>query len=1069
MASSFLSNYILILIFYFSTQKYIESDIFLLSSQLGDKNPNYSNLKEWLNNLVINIPNELLENTTHGILDNIMLYDINLDRIITTSHEVLDNKIRFNISITNIESSVKAILTLFGLDKTLSAHVSGIDVFLPINLTLDNETSLISEIDTNGLNIDLNNLEIEIDLEMGDLMRDIIINALKEALLTIKENILEDSLKELMNKKIGELFQKANDLILNRVEPKKLNISLKEEDIADIKKSSLISALGYLLNKLIGAEGPLNINSLVNIITRDTGIIQLHEFYNKSIHFQFNITDKNDTSLGYLDLGLEDLNISGLNTWKNFTILEPYDKILLHSYTNLQNLTIDIIVSLKMQLDTISGFEGNQTILYEKAYLKTNLINNKLKSFIQLPINNKKSKEYSDKECLTLDCITDLADANGTGITAFSLNETFTYIILDIIQKGSLENDLEDTIDKIIDLFISNFDDKIPIFINALLNKTAINFVNEKINNYLYSTTCPSLPDEEVSEINKLITSIAFISAFFLFIIIIFFPYILGKACKKDSNSENKITILSESKKEKGYIEPQYCMPGISIQCIKEFGRIDPIGASLFLHPQISLFWKIFIPLAIVCTIALFISSNSGTGASVYIAFQIGRRIQIPSLFDFGLINSVRDMWKAGAYILSVFVAVFSGIWPYLKLLLMIISFVLPTSIYSESKRAKILRILDATGKWSILDSYVMTLMLVAFHFHIEFPVVEPSEAEESTLIDVFVKAAFGFFTLILGTIISLFLSHIITFLHKSLDEHPDQNKGEKAESYTALISFADNKYLGKNIFRVLISFLLFLTLGLVLVGSNITSFSFNFHGLAELALELFEINSQRNYSVLELGFKVPDAAEYPNDFIIRYTQIIFLLTVFGMPVAMLLTVIFVWFIPLPRKAQKSFYAVIEILNAWSCLDVFVLSIIAAITEIGTFTEFIVGDKCDAINPFIDKYFDKKLNGHNTCFEVQAYLREGCWLLFIAAIIFFITSNYVMKICRNALDERLPDHVKEYLQKKNNAGKISPITSFNEDIDNNRVTLLNNSERISNINNTRITSNNSKSIEEVNN
>ena len=107
MASSFLSNYILILIFYFSTQKYIESDIFLLSSQLGDKNPNYSNLKEWLNNLVINIPNELLENTTHGILDNIMLYDINLDRIITTSHEVLDNKIRFNISITNIESSVK--------------------------------------------------------------------------------------------------------------------------------------------------------------------------------------------------------------------------------------------------------------------------------------------------------------------------------------------------------------------------------------------------------------------------------------------------------------------------------------------------------------------------------------------------------------------------------------------------------------------------------------------------------------------------------------------------------------------------------------------------------------------------------------------------------------------------------------------------------------------------------------------------------------------------------------------------------------------------------------------------
>ena len=1076
MMSSFLSFFILVLSYYFSTQKSIESDILFLSSQLGDKNPNYGNLKEWLNHLVIEIPNELLDNTTHGILDNITLYDINLDNINTSSHEVLDNKIRFNISITNIETSVKGILTLFALDKTLSAHISRIGIFLPINLTVDNETGLISEIDTNGLNIDLDSLEIEINLKISDLMKDIIISVLKEVLLTIKENILEDTLKELMNLKIGELFQKANDFILNGVEPKQLNITLKEEDIADIRKSSLISAVGYFFNKLIGADGPLDINSLVNIITRDTGIIQLHEFYNKSIHFELNITDKNDTSLGYLDIGLEDLNISGLNTFKNFTILEPYDKILLYSNTYLQNLTIDIIISLKMKLDTISGFKGNETILYEKAYLRTNLINNTLKGFIQLPVNNKKSIKYSDKECLTLDCITDLADSNGTGITAFSLNETFTYIILDIVQKGSLENDLEDTIDKIINLFISNFDDKIPLFINALLNNTVINLVNEKINNYLYSTSCPGLPDEDDSEINKLITSIAFISAFFLFIIIIFFPYILGKACKSDSNTINKMEVkiatLSESKNEKGYyIEPQYCFPGISIQCIKELGRIDPVGASLFLHPQISLFWKIFIPLAIVCTIALFISSNSGTGASVYIAFQVGRRIQIPSLFDFGLINSVRDMWKAGAYILSVFVAVFSGIWPYLKLLLMIISFVLPTSLYSESKRAKILRILDATGKWSILDSYVMTLMLVAFHFHIKFPVVEPSEAEESTLIDVFVNAAYGFFTLILGTIISLLLSHIITFLHRSLDEHPDQNKGEKAESYTALISFADNKYLGKIIFRVLISILLFLTLGLVLVGSIITSFSFNFHGLAELALELFEISSQRDYSVLELGLSVPGAAENPNSFNIRYTQIIFLLTAFAMPVAMLLTVIFVWFIPLPRRVQKIFYAIIEILNAWSCLDVFVLSIIAAITEIGTFTEFIVGDKCDAINPFIDKYFDKKLNGHDTCFEVQAYLREGCWLLFVAAIIFFITSNYVMKVCRNALDERLPDHVKEYLQKKNNT---NPITSFIDDTDNNRETLLNNSERISNINNTgisainntRISTNNIKSLDE---
>ena len=99
---------------------------------------------------------------------------------------------------------------------------------------------------------------------------------------------------------------------------------------------------------------------------------------------------------------------------------------------------------------------------------------------------------------------------------------------------------------------------------------------------------------------------------------------------------------------------------------MKEFGRTDPYGASLFLDPRIPLFFRISLPLIILLTIALFISSNSGTGASVFVVFNVGRRIQVPSLFDFGLINSVHDMWVAGSYGLSLLVAVFSGIWPYL-------------------------------------------------------------------------------------------------------------------------------------------------------------------------------------------------------------------------------------------------------------------------------------------------------------------------------------------------------------------------------------------------------------------
>ena len=1079
----FLSLIILVLALCFSNSKSPESEKLINLIKEDYQNTNSSTLREWLYQLVIDLPNDLIKEKTEGHLENLTIYEISLDKLVTTNPQIEDNKMGVKISLQNAALNLKGLYTLISGQKNFIAHISKLNIELPFYLVKDKENGLVSEVDTTGFYIDLDNVVIDLELDMSDFFKNIVVGLLKIVLKIIKTSVIEQNLIDTMNTQFGELFKKANNIILNGVEPQNLNIAIKEQDRSNLKQSPLINAVGYLLNNLTGADGPLSLNNIVNMITENSGIVRLHEFYNKSIHFEFNLTDSDNSSLGNFDIGLEDLNVSGLNSWKNFTAIQPYNNILLKSFTDLQNLTINLTFSIKIKLDNTSKLVKKETILYEKAHLRTNLENNKLNGMIQLPIDKKKFKEYSDKECLNLDCITDIADSNGTGVAALSLNETFNYIILEVDKKdGGLEEDVDDTIDKLIDLFISSFNDKISIFINALLNTTVINLANKQINNYLYSTSCPGYPDPDDSEINVSMTSIALLSAFGLFFILIFYPYIRGKALGKgndtikvnlldDEKVKERITNVSEIRNVKGYnIESRYCFQNISIQWIKEFGRTDPNGASLFLHPHIPIFWRIFIPLAILCTIAVFISSNSSTGASVFVVFDIGRRIQVPSLFNFGLINSIKEMCKAEVYFLALIVLLFSGIWPYLKLILMLISFVLPASILNKRKRENILMSLDATGKWSILDSYVMILMLVAFHFHIEFPIIEQSEAEKGSLINVFVYAAYGFCMLIIGTIISLGLSHIITHLNRSLDEHPDQNKGEKAESYTALITFAKSKYLGEKPFRIIISILLFLTLGLVMIGSFVTSFSFHFHGLAGYALDLFQIPEEREYSVIELGFSIPKSYENPNDKVIRFTQLIYFITVFIMPVTTILIAIFLWFIPLPRKAQKFFYSVIEIFNAWSCLDVFILSIIAAIMQISQFTQFIVGDKCDAIDPYIAKYFYNTLDGHNTCFEVQAYLKSGSWILFIAAIIFTIVSIVVKKVCRNALNERLPDNVKEYLKNKKNGERISTIANFStsESMSNNRETLiqLSNNE-ISNINKT-MSSNNNDFLEEDN-
>ena len=73
-------------------------------------------------------------------------------------------------------------------------------------------------------------------------------------------------------------------------------------------------------------------------------------------------------------------------------------------------------------------------------------------------------------------------------------------------------------------------------------------------------------------------------------------------------------------------------------------------------------------------------------------------------------------------------------------------------------------------------------MLLLDFHFLIPIPVVPQSLTKEKTIVDIVVEEKFGYISLIVGTFILLILSHIIIHLHRSLDSHPDENKGEQAE-----------------------------------------------------------------------------------------------------------------------------------------------------------------------------------------------------------------------------------------------------------------------------------------------
>ena len=454
-----------------------------------------------------------------------------------------------------------------------------------------------------------------------------------------------------------------------------------------------------------------------------------------------------------------------------------------------------------------------------------------------------------------------------------------------------------------------------------------------------------------------------------------------------DENEENKIRMLSDLENIKeSKLEAKYCMKKINIKWLKEFGRIDPEGASLFLDPRIPIFWRIFLPFVILLNFVNFIIADTGITTSIFLVFNVGRKIRAPSLFNATLSNTVQNAWEAGAWIIK--------------------------------NREKFLIILQSLAKFTILNIYALVILLIAFHFHIDFPVTEQSRAAKGSIADIFIHSGYSSTSLIIGIIISLILSHIIIYLHRGLYSHPDENKGENAENHKSIMSIAKTKYIGEIPFRIMISCILFLGLGFIIAGSFTCGLTFYFQGLAGYGLKLLKTPNYIEFTLFDMGKSLPSVYENPTDPAIILIQVVFLLTVLVFPFAFFVVIGILWFVPMTRKIQKFLYNIAEILNAWSGIDALVIIYVPSFLEIELFNKFMIGDKCDAIDPILETYFSEFLDGNNTCFKIQTVFEIGFWLLLVATVLFLILSFVLLTIFRNALNERLPDHVKELLKIK---------------------------------------------------
>ena len=125
--------------------------------------------------------------------------------------------------------------------------------------------------------------------------------------------------------------------------------------------------------------------------------------------------------------------------------------------------------------------------------------------------------------------------------------------------------------------------------------------------------------------------------------------------------------------------------------------------------------------------------------------------------FEFSLMSSVHLMWAHSGKVLAVVIFFLSGLWPYIKIALMVVTFCVPLR---PARRATLFWVLETLGKWSLIDMYVFSMMVAGFRLHLDLGSLAS--------LDVGLVCDTGLYLFCLGVILSHLYSHWLAYLHHS-------------------------------------------------------------------------------------------------------------------------------------------------------------------------------------------------------------------------------------------------------------------------------------------------------------
>lgn len=734
----------------------------------------------------------------------------------------------------------------------------------------------------------------------------------------------------------------------------------------DFTQNQYVKLIDYLLDDVVGVQGPLGINKIIDAFTNGTGSFSLNNL-SLSAAIVAN-ADKNVT------LGVTSINISHLNTWQLLDVLRPKTNFTFDIRTALQYLNVSIAFFVDVAVPGL----GRRS-LHETGILSVAVTNMSLASSIAVGIDAEYCAAISSDKLLHPDCLQRaLRVLNATSLIVDFLLAGFS--LAPGNTSDSAARGIDAAVTTLIQIVSLTCRTGMAAFVNGVVGTT----MRDKVNSLLYqiidvssfasnnggSDSCTVTDWAALNPIDIPDSFIALTSSLSLiFMSLVFLGFWAWRKHKFSSFRATlarslSLPLLHENSDNSDNFAGDMVSRVMGAECEDEF-------ACLLLNTRVPFLWRVIPFCLLFFNIALFVSANVSIGCSVKPVIR-SYDIQgtetlrvLPSLFDFTLQNTVKDMWTSGDYSLSILVAVFSGIWPYLKIVIMLGCMLTPPSYMSASKRERVIMFIDAFGKWSNLDSFVMTMMMCAFHISLSPSSQSVIPFDNRVLIDVFVDQEYGFSVFLIASCMSLVLCHVILHVHRVSVTPRRQLSHSQGQRYSL-------RSMCSPICGIALSLLLPLVFCLVGAGVYFDSFDFTFSGAVGVLYKFIGVDPSESYSILSVGLGLPSKTYHPSTPDIPMLQAAWLTFAVGLPMLHLVALFVLFFMPLSYKTQRSLFHAVEVIGAWSsleardffvvhilfltCLQVAIVSIMAALAQLSLFTSFMVGDKCDLVNKLLKEY-----------------------------------------------------------------------------------------------------------------